>query len=435
MKPFWFKTIVWIAAISLAGIIFTQVYWVRNAWLLKEEQFDSRVKVALKTVVNRLYKQSASQAKAVFVAGCTPGCPIPDSIKSSLNIDGYLLDSLLVDEFRGTDVNRDFYYSVYSALEKRSLLGNPDRYFPEILASPHSVSLSCLHEANVYYLSVFFPGKRGFILSQLMGWMLLSVAFTAIIIFSFSWTVLAFIRQRKLSEMKSDFVNNMTHELRTPVSAISLASEMLLKPLVLSDREKIEKYASLIYDQNNRMRSLVEHVLQISAFDRHEYRLNLARVDVHEMIDDLVASFRLIVEERGGSITLNMDAERFLVSGDRLYLTNILSSLIDNAEKYSPSKPQIVISTRSSEHGLYIIVSDNGMGMSAAQRKLVFQKFYRVPTGNKHNIKGYGLGLYNAQVLAKAHGGSLSVTSEPGRGSTFSLYLPFGESENSDYIS
>ncbi|PKP16236.1 MAG: hypothetical protein CVU06_15015 [Bacteroidetes bacterium HGW-Bacteroidetes-22] len=268
-----------------------------------------------------------------------------------------------------------------------------------------------------------------------MGWMLLSVIFTAIIIFSFSWTVLALIRQRKLSEMKSDFVNNMTHELRTPVSAISLASEMLLKPMVLSNREKVEKYASLIFDQNNRMRSLVEHVLQVSAFDRHEYRLNLAEVDVHEMIDDLVASFRLIVEDRGGSITLKTEADRSLLVGDRLYLTNILSSVIDNAEKYSPAKPQIVISTRSSEHGIYIIVSDNGVGMTASQRKLIFQKFYRVPTGNKHNIKGYGLGLYNAQVLAKAHGGSLTVTSELGRGSTFSLYLPYGESRNSDYIS
>ncbi|PKP22893.1 MAG: hypothetical protein CVU06_09070 [Bacteroidetes bacterium HGW-Bacteroidetes-22] len=132
MKPFWFKTIVWIAAVSLAGIIFTQVYWVRNAWLLKEEQFDSRVKVALKTVVNRLYKQIASPAKVVLIAGCPPSCAIPDSVKSGLSIDGYLLDSLLVDEFKGTDINRGFYYAVYSTLDKKSLLGNPDRYFSNI---------------------------------------------------------------------------------------------------------------------------------------------------------------------------------------------------------------------------------------------------------------------------------------------------------------
>lgn len=428
VKPVLFKIVVVFAFVSLAGIIFTQVYWVRNAWTLKEEQFDSRVKVALKTVVNRLYKRMPAPAKQVFVAGCPATCAAPDSDTSGLVIDGHLLDSLLNDEFECMDVDRGFFYAVFSTKGDKPLMGNPGQYYKEIVQSPHAVSLSCLHEDNVFYLGVYFPGKRNFIVAQLIGWMFLSVFFTAIIIFSFAWTVLAFIRQRKLTEMKSDFVNNMTHELRTPVSAISLASEMLLKPMILADREKIEKYASLIFDQNNRMKSLVEHVLQVSAFDRHEYRLNLSLFSVHEVIDDLVASFSLIVEGRGGTIQVRAQANQHEIKADRLYLTNILSSLIDNAEKYSPGRPFIDIHTRSDIHGVYTMVTDKGIGMTSGQRRNVFQRFYRVHTGNVHNVKGYGLGLYNAQVLAKAHGGTLSVSSEPGQGSTFTLFLPFAAS-------
>lgn len=425
VKPLLFKIIVVFAFVSLAGIIFTQVYWVRNAWTLKEEQFDSRVKVALKTVVNRLYKRLPAPAKQVFVAGCPATCAAPESDTTGLVIDSHSLDSLLNDEFKCMDVDRGFFYAVYSTHGNAPLMGHPGKYFNEIVKSPHAVSLSCLHEEDVFYLGVYFPGKRSIIVAQLIGWMFLSVFFTAIIIFSFAWTVMAFVRQRKLTEMKSDFVNNMTHELRTPVSAISLASEMLLKPMILGDREKIEKYASLIFDQNNRMKSLVEHVLQVSAFDRHEYRLNLSLFSVHEVIDDLAASFSLIVEGRGGTISIRADASQHEIMADRLYITNILSSLIDNAEKYSPGIPFIDIQTRSGSQGIYIMVTDKGIGMTAGQRRNVFQRFYRVHTGNVHNVKGYGLGLYNAQVLAKAHGGTLSVTSEPGHGSTFTLFLPF----------
>lgn len=429
MKPIWFKFIVIVASVSLAGIIITQVYWMNNAWLLKEEQFDSRVKVALKTVVNRLFQlRSGGVHSGKDVSA--PACTSPDVAISNLMIDSVLLRTYLFDEFKGMDVDRGFFYAVFATAHPHPIMGRPGAFFRQITESPHAVSLSCLHEANVYFLSVYFPDKTNIIFSQLIGWMLLSVLFTGVIIFSFASTVIAFLKQRKLSEMKSDFVNNMTHELRTPVSAISLASEMLLKPAVMADKEKIERYASLIFDQNNRMKGLVEHVLQVSAFDRHEYQLTRSSVNLHELIEDIVASFLLVVEERHGSIRFLGEASSPTIQADRLYVTNILSSLVDNAIKYSPGAPFVSITTRSDPQGVYVDIADEGIGMNAQQRRMVFQKFFRVSTGNRHNVKGYGLGLYNAQVLARAHGGTITVASEPGKGSTFTLFLPFHDLTN-----
>lgn len=425
MKLFWFKIIVLVASFSLAGIIITQVYWVQNAWMLKEEQFNSRVKVALKTVVNRLFKHTSDSTNPFAPGNCSSSCAAADTVKHGLVINQRLLHDFLQDEFKCMDVDRGFYYAVYSANDSLALFGQPGPYFNQIAASPHSVSLSCLHEAQVFYLGVYFPGKTGFIFNQLLGWILLSALFTAVVILSFASTVIAFLRQRKLSELKADFVNNMTHELRTPVSAISLASEMLLKPVVMADSDKVERYASLIFDQNNRMKSLVEHVLQVSSFDRHEYQINRSELNLHDLIDDIVASFSLVVEERGGALVFIPGASSMQIVADKLYLTNILSSLVDNAIKYSPDILSITISTRSDSSGIYISVTDKGLGMNNNQRRMVFQKFYRVSTGNRHNVKGYGLGLYNAMVLAKAHGGTLTVSSEPGKGSTFTLFLPF----------
>jgi two-component system phosphate regulon sensor histidine kinase PhoR len=193
----------------------------------------------------------------------------------------------------------------------------------------------------------------------------------------------------------------------------------------MADSDKVERYASLIFDQNNRMKSLVEHVLQVSSFDRHEYQINRSELNLHDLIDDIVASFSLVVEERGGELVFIPGASSMQIVADKLYLTNILSSLVDNAIKYSPDILSITISTRSDSSGIYISVTDKGLGMNNNQRRMVFQKFYRVSTGNRHNVKGYGLGLYNAMVLAKAHGGTLTVSSEPGKGSTFTLFLPF----------
>jgi two-component system phosphate regulon sensor histidine kinase PhoR len=261
-------------------------------------------------------------------------------------------------------------------------------------------------------------------------WLLLlvSLVFMLILIFSFYYTISTIFRQKKLSEIKNDFISNMTHEFKTPISTISLACEVLNDKSIEKSPERLSNYVRMIGDENKRLSLLVENILQTAILDKGEFKLKVQDIDLHNLIGQSIVNIRLQVENKGGTIGKELKATRSVVKGDRVHLTNIVFNLIDNALKYTSGEPKISISTRNDEAGIFISVKDNGIGISKENQKRIFETMYRVPTGNIHNVKGFGLGLSYVKAVVEKHKGSIGVESEPGKGSTFTVYLPFNES-------
>jgi two-component system phosphate regulon sensor histidine kinase PhoR len=225
--------------------------------------------------------------------------------------------------------------------------------------------------------------------------------------------------------MKTDFINNMTHEFKTPIATISLATDSISSPLIVNHPDKIKRFVDIIRQENRRMNSQVERVLQIAQLDKKDFQLRLADVNLHDLIRQAVDNFSLQIENREGTLTLDLQATRPVISGDATHLASVVHNLLDNANKYSPEKPDITIRTRNVPNGVAITVEDNGVGISKETRKHIFDKFYRVHTGNVHDVKGFGLGLSYVKAIVTAHKGFVDVHSELGKGSAFTLTFPF----------
>ena len=240
----------------------------------------------------------------------------------------------------------------------------------------------------------------------------------------FAYTIYVIFRQKQISVIKNDFINNMTHEFKTPIATISLATDSIGSPKVINEESKIRRFLNIIKQENKRMLSQVEKVLQMAQIDRKELNLKKVSIDLHEVIEKVVGNASLKVESREGQIMTDLQAENHLIEGDATHITNVVANLIDNAEKYSEEKPVIKVSSRDKKGGVVFTVEDNGIGMSKDSVKHIFEKFYRIPTGNVHNVKGFGLGLSYVKAIIEAHQGNISVKSELGKGSRFSVFLP-----------
>ncbi|MGV3538167.1 MAG: sensor histidine kinase, partial [Rufibacter sp.] len=275
------------------------------------------------------------------------------------------------------------------------------------------------------YLILTFPNRHLYIWQNLWVPSVISGLFTLIILLTFYFTLNTILRQKKISEIKNDFINNMTHEFKTPIATISLALDALVNPKVRKDETRLDHYARIIRDENKRMHQQVEKVLQTAQMERNKVQLALEEVDVHCLISKVIEPFQLHIEQRQGLLDLRLDAPRHTICADPGHLANMIANLLDNANKYSPEVPHLTVQTAVVAKGISISVEDQGAGMSREAQKRVFDKFYRVPTGNVHNVKGFGLGLSYVKNMVEAHGGSIHVRSELGKGSRFTLWLPF----------
>ncbi|TAE32073.1 MAG: sensor histidine kinase, partial [Candidatus Kapaibacterium sp.] len=282
-----------------------------------------------------------------------------------------------------------------------------------------------LFNTDEYYLVVRFPEYApGLSLAGIGAEVSLSAVFLLMIIGCFGFTFVALQKQKKLSDMKTDFINNMTHELKTPIATISIASEALKDDHVRSEAVRVERFVHIIHDENKRLAGHVEKVLQAAQMDRGELKLNLQNTDVHTLLETAAESLSLQLEQKQGSVELHLEATQPSIYADEAHLMNMIFNLLDNANKYTPEKPHLVVRTRNTAQGLAFTIQDNGIGMTREAQKHIFEKFYRVPTGNRHDVKGFGLGLNYVQTIVEAHGGSISVKSELGKGSTFEVILP-----------
>ena len=279
------------------------------------------------------------------------------------------------------------------------------------------------NESN-FTLYVDFPERKKFLWSSILTMTVLSIVFTIIIILAYTNAIYQIIKQRQISQIKTDFINNMTHEFKTPIATISLALDAMKNPKMINDKEKTARYLKMIKDENKRMHAQVENVLRISKLERNELNISKDRLKLHDLIEDAVSHVELIVEDRKGYVKCHLNAEKSSVLANETHFTNVLVNILDNAIKYSDEAPRIDVTTENVGNNIILKIADHGNGMTKQVQKKVFEKFYREHTGNVHNVKGHGLGLAYVKQMIEDHQGHVSVESEKGKGSTFIIKLP-----------
>ena len=471
-KAIWL--IIFLMCSSLIGVAVIQMYWIKWSVNLDEKNFDDKVVMTLNRVRDRLMDDAKKAENALEFWRPNPGelfkkdkekSIVDDLFKDSKsnwqkqrfgyelatmqmildanatleNVDRKNLVTYLEQEFKNQSIDLKYDYGVYSN-EMNSFFIVNGNYVAQIgddgrsskgeenltyAPSEYQVDLFNTDSGSPGYLKVFFPQKNTWIWRSVRPIMLSSILFTGLIIFCFVYTLFVILRQKKVSEMKTDFINNMTHEFKTPIATISLASDSITSPMVSKDEEKVKRFANIIKQENQRMLRQVEKVLQMAKIDKEEFELKITSVDIHEILTRAAENINLRVSKREGEVETIFNAEKHLVEGDHTHISNILNNLLDNAEKYTERPPVIRIETKNYSSGIEISITDNGIGMSKEAQKHIFDKFYRVHTGNIHNVKGFGLGLSYVKALMQAHKGQVKVSSELGEGSTFFLYFPF----------
>jgi len=275
------------------------------------------------------------------------------------------------------------------------------------------------------YLHLWFPNQESYLIKTLWPLLLSSGLFMVTIVLAFGYTIRTILRQKKVSDIKNDFINNITHELKTPIATISLACEALADPTMSASPVKVSKFVKMIKDENKRLGVLVERVLRSAVLDRSEVEMSRDSINLHEIIEMAIRNIELQAKSKGGKIDKSLNADTSDIIGDKIHLTNVVFNLLDNAVKYSGETPTIKVTTHNSGTSIVIEISDNGIGIKKEDQKRIFEKLFRVPTGNVHNIKGFGLGLSYVKTIIEKHHGTVSVQSEFGKGSTFTIQLPF----------
>ena len=350
-----------------------------------------------------------------------------NDIRSRIN--SVRLDSLIGYELKNRGINLEVNYGVLNGNSKSFLYSKGNVPAEELLKSKYKTLLFPNDIISKPDFLIFdFPGSIKYVLASIWIMLVASTLFTFIILFGFAYTINVIYRQKKISDIKSDFINNMTHEFKTPIATISLAVDSIKDPRVKSNNEKFDYFTRIIREENKRMNAQVENVLQMALIEKGELNLQRKEINIHTIIQNAVELIALQVESKEGTLTCRLNADSPILIGDEIHLSNVIFNLLDNANKYSPERPEIIIETINLKTGVNISVKDKGIGMTRDMQKKIFEKFYRVPTGNIHNIKGFGLGLSYVKAVVENHKGSITVESETSKGSTFELFLPFEKS-------
>jgi len=418
------RIIVLLAILSLVGIVATQIFWVKNAYSLQEKQFNDRVHIALSDVTHELLSIHKDESELINPVKQISSNYYTVMINDTVN--PFLLETLLTNEFIKRNLNVDFEYVIYDCFTDSIVFGGFISLDESVKDNVESKSYNMKWDKDGHYFGVYFPSKEAYIFSKMGIWIFSSSIILLIILF-FAYTINVILKQKRLSEIKNDFINNITHEFKTPISTISLSADVILGENIKNEPERLKRYANIIKEENNRLKNQVDKVLQLATLEKDKLNLENEEINLHELIKNSIKSFELIAQERGAEITCNLKAKSFMMIGDKIHLSNILFNLIDNAIKYSPDKPKIEISTIQVKNCIQINIKDQGMGISEDGQRFVFDKFYRVSTDNVHNVKGFGLGLNYVKTIVEAYSGSVNLTSKENEGSTFSIRIPLNK--------
>jgi two-component system phosphate regulon sensor histidine kinase PhoR len=437
--------VVVLGILSLISILIVQVVWIKRTVAIQQtsiaiqekedslnlKQFSEQAHIALRNVLERISDQKADSSDLYGAVKQLRSNYFVVDINEELH--PFYLETLLKREFYDQSINQDFQYGIYDCFSDSIVFGNLVKYSKTDGYSPSSdtvigmTSEKLSWKTDGHYFTVIFPNvvaRSVNPVAELLSPWIYVLIIVVLVIFFFGYTVNILFRQKRLSEIKNDFINNMTHELKTPISTIGLSSEMILRNDFTEDPEKLKRYASIIFKENKRLETQVERVLNVAKLDQEKVVLKKEHMNLHELIEEAKESFDFNQLEKGGQLTLHLQATHHLLNADQVHLTNVIYNLLENAVKYCESVPNITIQTRNDKQGIWIEIEDNGIGIKKENLSLIFDKFYRVPTGNLHNVKGFGLGLYYVRLIVDAHGGKVNVKSTPGKGTTFSLFFP-----------
>lgn len=464
--------IIVVMSIALLGLMGIQVHWIGDAMKVKEATFVRDVNQAMSNVVVSLEKQAMQQRfehrmnmlnrqselisswdsinNAMYSDRQSPmtvadfeGFMRRSSMAQemlqemlfghqparSLNhfVNPLVIDSLISCELEKHGLRTTYEFGIYSPM-RNSMMYQKTGQYPQELLSESFVFEIYPTSAPMRYadqLLLYFPHERRFLVSQLWELVLISAILLLIIIMSFGATIYTIFRQKKLSEIKNDFINNMTHEFKTPVATIGLACEALRDCDVQKTDSLYNSYLSMIDEENKRLGAMSEQILQSAIMDKGELILRRENINLHEIIQDSVNTKLLQARKKNGNIYTRLEADRQLIWADKFHLTNVVLNLLDNAIKYADAAPEILVKSRNIPNAIEFSVQDNGIGISKGNQKKIFEKLFRVPTGNIHNVKGFGLGLTYVKAIVEKHGGTIHLQSELKKGTTFYIRLPF----------
>ncbi len=415
------RRVIILGTIALIGMVGMQTYWVVSTWNINQEEFHKKVNLALYRVASRLAElNNASLPTRDIVKQRTSNYYVVN-IEDEINED--VLEYLIQSELEALALNINFEYAVFDCHTNEMVYGGYCTYAPA--NDRHDINLGQLPKDSefTYYFGVKFPTRSGYLMGRMQLSVFLSIILLVTVIF-FAYSMYIILRQKRLSDLQKDFINNMTHEFKTPLSTIRIAANVFRNDERVRRDARLLRYAEIIDEQYDRLNRQVEKVLQTADLEKGSFALRREWVHLDELLRPLLGSTQVRVEESGGSLEVEVPGDLPPVFADKLHLTNILYNLLDNAIKYSDGPPRLTLRVQQRQRQLVVEVCDRGLGISREYQGRVFDKFFRVPTGNVHNVKGFGLGLFYVRQICRAHGWQLSLDSEPGKGTTVSIRLP-----------
>lgn len=407
-----------LGALAVIGIISIQSYWLLKTWDIKDKEFDQTVNIMLREVAGRIAKYQKTELPKTELIQRQSSNYYAVNVNSPISPS--VLEDFLHQGMSDYGLHTDFEYAVYDCFSKNLVYGN----YCNLDDEDHEVELEgkdleALDNLE-YYFVVRFPSRESYLLSNMN--MTLAFAIIAIVsVLFFLYSIWVIVKQKKLSELQRDFINNMTHEFKTPISSIKIASEVLGNDPMIQDNTRLYKYANIIKAQNTRLNDQVEKVLNIARLEKDSFELNFSNFDLVEELRHIVNNEKIKLAP--GALQYIAPDQAIEIKADKLHFTNVMTNIIDNAVKYSKDKPEIKVSVTQKAKKVKIDIEDKGIGIPKDQQKEIFQKFYRVSTGDVHNVKGFGLGLFYVNNILRAHGWTPHIKSEPGRGTTFTIEI------------
>ncbi|TXF90638.1 HAMP domain-containing histidine kinase [Neolewinella aurantiaca] len=422
MQQYTVNRVIFLGVVAIIGIVGMQTYWVATTWNLNDTEFRQKAQLALYGVARQLAAANNSDLPSQDIVRQRSSNYFLVNIESE--IQSVRLEELMQKELVSLGLDVPFEYSIFDCGSNCMVYGARCEPTTEPASGEaSSASTFPIDEDLLYYFSVKFPERTGYLWEKMQ----VVFFFTAVLLLTvtfFIFSMIVILRQRRLAGMQKDFIDNMTHEFKTPLSTIRIAAGVFQRDERISADARLSRYATLIYEQYERLNNQVEKVLQISRIEKGNFEIEKEQVDLKELLPPLLSGITLRAGERGGKLISHLPEGSLMVDADPVHLSNILHNLLDNAVKYGGDNPQITIGGRRKNGQLHLYVADKGPGISKEHQDRLFEKFYRVPTGDVHDVKGFGLGLFYVFQICKAHGWTIRVESEEGKGATFHIQMP-----------
>jgi two-component system phosphate regulon sensor histidine kinase PhoR len=410
------RAVILLGVIAICGIIGIQIYWMKKAFDLHEQQFRQSVMVSLRDVANKVSKSYNMSFIDNPVEQLSSDYFV---VNLRIPLEPSVLEPLLIEEFKRRNLSSDFEYGIYNCDTDKIMYGGfvNSSFEPSPQGSANDLPKT---DKFLNYFGVRFLDKSSYLTSKLDIWIVSSIITLLFTVF-FGYAMFVILRQKRLSEVQRDFINNMTHEFQTPISTIKIATDVLGTEKIVSQPERLKKYVDIIRSENNRLKNQVEAVLSTAKIGKGNIQIDKQLHDLHALIWEVTESVRV---ELGENFHLHLGAQKTSIKADRLHLMNIVRNLLDNAIKYSSDTPDIALRTLNDQDYIYVAIEDKGIGIAKEHQAKIFERFYRVPTGNLHNVKGFGLGLNYVKEMVRLHKWEIDVNSEVGHGTTFVIKIP-----------